>query len=262
MARTQDNELLNTLQKAFKHIENEYFDNDFQGLFSEINLASEKLGRDYESRNKKLATIIQEIADGISKFSTDTDILGDAYEYLIGLFAAGSGKKAGEFYTPQPMSTILSRIVTLDSQDPTLGKRDKLNKVLDFACGSGSLMLNVRGQMDKDGIGKLYGQESNITTYNLASMNMLLHSVKDTEFDIYHGDTLKNEWNILNERNPAKKSYSIPLLPIHLLACVGSLLTPQVMILGLTGMALPLSRLRILLFYYMVFTTELITARW
>ena len=205
LARTQDNELLNTLQKAFKHIENESFDNDFQGLFSEINLASEKLGRDYESRNKKLAIIIQEIADGIAKFSTDTDILGDAYEYLIGQFAAGSGKKAGEFYTPQPMSTILSRIVTLDSQDPTLGKRDKLNKVLDFACGSGSLLLNVRSQMGKDGIGKLYGQESNITTYNLARMNMLLHGVKDTEFDIYHGDTLKNEWDILNERNPSKK---------------------------------------------------------
>lgn len=97
LARTQDNELLNTLQKAFKHIENESFDNDFQGLFSEINLASEKLGRDYESRNKKLAVIIQEIADGIAKFSTDTDILGDAYEYLIGQFAAGSGKKQVSF---------------------------------------------------------------------------------------------------------------------------------------------------------------------
>ena len=206
LACTQDNELLNTLQKAFKHIENESFDNDFQGLFSEINLASEKLGRDYESRNKKLAIIIRDIADDIAKFSTDTDILGAAYEYLIGQFAAGSGKKAGEFYTPQRMSDILSRIITLDSQDPTLGKRDKLNKVLDFACGSGSLLLNIRSQMGKDGIGKLYGQESNITTYNLARMNMLLHGVKDTEFDIYHGDTLKNEWDILNERNPSKKT--------------------------------------------------------
>lgn len=205
LARTQDKELLNTLEKAFKHIENDSFDNDFQGLFSEINLASEKLGKDYESRNKKLATIIQEIADGIAEFNTDIDILGDAYEYLIGQFAAGSGKKAGEFYTPQPMSTILSRIVTLDSQDPATGKRDKLNKVLDFACGSGSLLLNVRNQMGKNGIGKLYGQESNITTYNLARMNMLLHGVKDTEFDICHGDTLKNDWEMLNEPNPSKK---------------------------------------------------------
>ena len=205
LARTQDKELLNTLEKAFKHIENDSFDNDFQGLFSEINLASEKLGKDYESRNNKLATIIAEIAKGIAEFNTDIDILGDAYEYLIGQFAAGSGKKAGEFYTPQPMSTILSRIVTLDSQDPATGKRDKLNKVLDFACGSGSLLLNVRNQMGKNGIGKLYGQENNITTYNLARMNMLLHGVKDTEFDIYHGDTLKNEWEMLNEPNPSKK---------------------------------------------------------
>lgn len=205
LARTQNKELLNTLEKAFKHVENDSFDNDFQGLFSEINLASEKLGKSYEARNSKLATIIAEIAKGIAEFNTDIDILGDAYEYLIGQFAAGSGKKAGEFYTPQPMSTILSRIVTLDSQDPATGKRDKLNKVLDFACGSGSLLLNVRNQMGKNGIGKLYGQESNITTYNLARMNMLLHGVKDTEFDIHHGDTLKNDWEILNEPNPSKK---------------------------------------------------------
>jgi len=205
LARTQDDELLNTLQATFKDIENESFNNDFQGLFSEINLASDKLGKNYKSRNEKLANIISEIAKGIAGFSTETDILGDAYEYLIGQFAAGSGKKAGEFYTPQRISTILSRIVTLDSQDPTTGKRDKLNKVLDFACGSGSLLLNVRQQMSKDGIGKLYGQESNITTYNLARMNMLLHGVKDTEFEIYHGDTLKNDWDILNERNPSKK---------------------------------------------------------
>lgn len=205
LARTQDKELLNTLQKAFKHIENESFDSNFQGLFSEINLASEKLGKSYEARNSKLATIIAEIAKGIADFDKSTDILGDAYEYLIGQFAAGSGKKAGEFYTPQPISTILSRIVTLDSQDPTTGKRDKLNKVLDFACGSGSLLLNVRQKMGKDGIGKIYGQESNITTYNLARMNMLLHGVKDTEFEIHHGDSLKNDWDILNEPNPAKK---------------------------------------------------------
>ena len=91
------------------------------------------------------------------------DILGDAYEYLIGKFASGSGKKAGEFYTPQQVSTILSKIVTLDSQDPTTGLKKKLEKVLDFACGSGSLLLNVRKQLGKNGIGKIYGQEKNIT---------------------------------------------------------------------------------------------------
>ncbi len=205
LARTQNSELLRTLEEGFKYIENHSFDSTFQGLFSEINLASDKLGKNYTDRNARLCTIIQKIAEGIAKFSTDTDILGDAYEYLIGQFAAGSGKKAGEFYTPQQISTILSLIVTLDSQDPSKGKKKKLNKVLDFACGSGSLLLNVRKQIGVNGIGKIYGQEKNITTYNLARMNMLLHGVKDSEFEIYHGDTLLNEWAILNEMNPAKK---------------------------------------------------------
>ena len=207
MARTQNDELLQILEKGFKYIENESFESTFQGLFSEINLNSEKLGKTYEERNKKLCKIITKIAEGIAEFSTDTDTLGDAYEYLIGQFAAGSGKKAGEFYTPQQISTILSEIVTLDSQDPTTGKKNKLNKVLDFACGSGSLLLNVRKRMKENGgtVGKIYGQEKNITTYNLARMNMLLHGMKDTEFEIFHGDTLLNQWPMLNEPNPAKK---------------------------------------------------------
>jgi type I restriction enzyme M protein len=207
MARTQNGELLHTLQKGFKYIENQSFDSSFQGLFSEINLDSEKLGKNYTERNARLCIILTKIAEKIAEFSTNTDILGDAYEYLIGQFAAGSGKKAGEFYTPQQISTILSEIVTLDSQDPALGKKKKLDKVLDFACGSGSLLLNVRRQMIESGgtIGKIYGQEKNITTYNLARMNMLLHGVKDTEFEIHHGDSLLNDWDILNEMNPAKK---------------------------------------------------------
>jgi len=205
LARTQDQELLHTLQKGFKYIENESFESTFNGLFSEINLDSEKLGKTYTERNKKLCTIITKIAEGISKFSTDSDVLGDAYEYLIGQFAAGSGKKAGEFYTPQQLSTILSEIVTLDSQSPETGKKKKLDKVLDFACGSGSLLLNVRNKLGDHGVGKIYGQEKNITTYNLARMNMLLHGVKDTEFHIHHGDSLSNDWNLLNEMNPAKK---------------------------------------------------------
>ncbi len=207
MARTQNSELLQTLEAGFKYIENESFESTFQGLFSEINLNSEKLGKTSPERNKKLCTIIQKIAEGIADFSTDTDTLGDAYEYLIGQFAAGSGKKAGEFYTPQQISTILSEIVTLDSQDPSTGKKSKLDKVLDFACGSGSLLLNVRKRLQESGgsIGKIFGQEKNITTYNLARMNMLLHGMKDTEFEIFHGDTLLNQWDMLNEMNPAKK---------------------------------------------------------
>lgn len=208
LARTQSNDLLQTLQDGFKYIENESFESTFQGLFSEINLDSEKLGKNYTERNKKLCEIITRIADGITAFSNDSDTLGDAYEYLIGQFAAGSGKKAGEFYTPQQVSTILSKIVTLDSQNPTTGPKKRIDKVLDFACGSGSLLLNVRHQMNRDGrrgIGKIYGQEKNITTYNLARMNMLLHGVKDSEFEIFHGDTLLNDWDILNEMNPSKK---------------------------------------------------------
>jgi len=207
MARTHDGELLITLEEGFRYIENESFASAFQGLFSEINLNSEKLGKTSNERNKKLCTIIQKIAEGIADFKTDSDTLGDAYEYLIGQFAAGSGKKAGEFYTPQQISTILSEIVTLDSQDPTTGKKVKLDKVLDFACGSGSLLLNVRKRIkDNAGsIGKIYGQEKNITTYNLARMNMLLHGMKDTEFEIFHGDTLLNQWDMLNEMNPSKK---------------------------------------------------------
>lgn len=205
MARTQHYDLLTTLQAGFKYIETESFESTFNGLFSEINLASEKLGKKYDDRNAMLCSIISEIAKGLAEFSSDIDSLGDAYEYLIGQFAAGSGKKAGEFYTPQQISDILSAIVTLDSQEPKMGKKDRLESVFDFACGSGSLLLNVRRQMGARGIGKIYGQEKNITTYNLARMNMLLHGVKDTEFEIFHGDTLTNDWGILRELNPAKK---------------------------------------------------------
>ena len=204
LARTQSGELLETLRDGFKYIENESFESTFQGLFSEINLGSEKLGKTHADKNRKLCEIIGEIARGLAEFSTNTDSLGDAYEYLLGQFAAGSGKKAGEFYTPQRISDILSAIVTLDSQEPATGKVPHLGSVFDFACGSGSLLLNVRKRMGPHGIGKIYGQEKNITTYNLARMNMLLHGVKDTEFEIYHGDTLTNEWDFLRETNPAK----------------------------------------------------------
>ena len=206
MARTQDGELLNTLQQAFKHIEEDSFRNTFRGLFSEVNLASDKLGKDHRAKNEMLCIIISKINEGIADFSTDADSLGDAYEYLIAQFAAGSGKKAGEFYTPQAISTILARIVVLDSQDPTRGPRQYMRRVLDFACGSGSLLLNVLRQMkDSKGIGTLYGQELNITTYNLARMNMLLHGVKDDAFKIFHGNTLTNEWTDIFNPNDLKK---------------------------------------------------------
>ena len=126
MARTQDGELLNMLQAGFKYIENESFESTFAGLFSEIDLGLSKLGKGYSERNTVLCTVIQKIAEGLADFSTDIDALGDAYEYLIGQFAAGSGKKAGEFYTPQQISDILSTIVTLDSQEPKTGAKQRL----------------------------------------------------------------------------------------------------------------------------------------
>ncbi|MDE2675319.1 MAG: type I restriction-modification system subunit M [Paracoccaceae bacterium] len=204
MAKTQHNDLLTTLQEGFNYIETESFQSTFSGLFSEINLTSEKLGKDYPARNTTLCKIIAAIDEGLPDFSATNDDLGNAYEYLIGQFAAGSGKKAGEFYTPQQISSILSEIVTLDSQDPQAGRRVRLASVMDFACGSGSLLLNVRNQMGEQGITRFYGQEKNITTYNLARMNMLLRGVKDNEFEIHHGDTLTNEWPMLQEENPAQ----------------------------------------------------------
>ena len=204
LAKDQSADLLETLRDGYKYIETESFQSTFGGLFSEINLGSEKLGKTHVDKNKKLCDIIKEIAKGLAEFSTSVDALGDAYEYLIGQFAAGSGKKAGEFYTPQRISDILSAIVTLDSQAPASGKVPHLGSVFDFACGSGSLLLNVRKRMGSHGVGKIVGQEKNITTYNLARMNMLLHGVKDTEFEIHHGDTLQNDWDFLRETNPAK----------------------------------------------------------
>jgi type I restriction enzyme M protein len=207
VSRANAADLLKTLQAGFKYIETESFESTFGGLFSEIDLGSSKLGKGYPERNAKLCNIIKKIADGLAEFSDKLDTLGDAYEYLIGQFAAGSGKKAGEFYTPQQISDILLAIVTLDSQEPKTGVKQRLDSVMDFACGSGSLLLNVRKKTKEAGgtIGRIYGQEKNITTYNLARMNMLLHGVKDTEFEIFHGDTLTNDWDILRELNPAKK---------------------------------------------------------
>lgn len=206
LARIQDDNLLTELGNSFRHIEEESFKGTFKGLFSEINLQSEKLGKDYTSRNKVMCNIITKLEENLIKFDEQTDILGDAYEYLIGQFAAGSGKKAGEFYTPQQVSSILSRIVTLDCQDPATGHKSELRNVLDFACGSGSLLLNVNRQMKDNGgkIGKIFGQEKDVTTFNLARMNMLLHGLHDSEFEIFHGDTLTNDWTLLKESNPVK----------------------------------------------------------
>ena len=207
MAREKKPNLLSTLETSFKFIGTESSASTFVGLFSEINLYSEKLGKDYTERNGNLCNIINEISEVFADFSREEDTLSDAYEYLIGQFAAGAGMKSGEFYTPQQVSTILSAIVTLDSHNPSQGNKDHVENVLDFACGSGSLLLNVRNRIGKNGLGKIYGQERDIATYNIARKNMLIHGVKDTEFTIFPGDTLTNEWDMLREAHPAKVSH-------------------------------------------------------
>lgn len=205
LARDKSPKLLSTLQSGIEHIETNSFEGRFQGLFSPLKLSLSRLGGTDKERNEKLCNIIHKIDAGLAAFAIDTATLGDACEYLIAQFTANFSRLTGEFYTPQPVSDILSAIVTLDSHDPKAGPNKHLACVLDFACGSGSLLLNVRKRMGPHGIGKIFGQEKNITTYNLARMNMLLHGVKDTEFEIFHGDTLSNEWGMLRELNPGKR---------------------------------------------------------
>ena len=204
--------LLKVLVRGLNYIEKVSYNIAFEKLFSDVNLNSDKLGRSYTDRNNMVCDIIVAIGKGISEFKEDEngnrkDVLGDAYEFLISKFASNSGAKAGEFYTPQEVSTILSEIVTLDSQNPAIGRKKTINRLLDFACGSGSLLINVIKTMENAGgeINQIYGQEKNITTYNLARMNMLLHGVQDTAFKIYNGDTLMNDWDIFSEIHPAKK---------------------------------------------------------
>lgn len=260
MARIQDGELLKTLQAGLKYIENELFHSTFSMLFSKISLGSEKLGKTYVKRNNKLCSIITKIVEGLEEFSTDA--LGDAYEYFIGQFAAGSGKKAGEFYTPQQISNILSAIVTLDSQEPKTGEKRHHASVLDFACGSGSLLLNVRNRMGAEGIGKIYGQENNITTYNLARMNMLLHGVKDTPFEIHHGDTLKtNGRNFERLIRPESQSL-MPWSPIPHSASSGNLPKPLARTCDSRTMDWLRSQRRTFRFCYMAFITSRTMVLW
>lgn len=157
-------------------------EDDFSNLFEDLDLTSSKLGKTEEQKNELIVRVMFHL-DQID-FDLDNpkhDVLGDAYEYLIGKFASGAGKKAGEFYTPQQVSTILARLVTV-------GKK-KLKSVYDPTCGSGSLLLRVAREVE--GVGAFYGQESNPTTYNLARMNMIMHDVHYRKFDIKNDDTLE-----------------------------------------------------------------------
>lgn len=177
--------ILDDLLKSLNYITNSSMgtasQDDFSNLFEDVDLNSSKLGKTANDKNKTISKIILNLNDIDFKIEDDeADILGDAYEYLISQFASSAGKKAGEFYTPQEVSKILAKIVSL-------GKK-RLKNVYDPTCGSGSLLLRVARECK---VGDFYGQELNQTTYNLARMNMILHGVKYADFDIKQGDTLE-----------------------------------------------------------------------
>jgi type I restriction enzyme M protein len=156
---------------------------DFDNLFEDMDLNSTKLGKTPEARNEIISKVLSHLDKIDFKLeNSELDVLGDAYEYLIGQFASGAGKKAGEFYTPQEVSIILAKLVTTG--------KDKLKSVYDPTCGSGSLLLRVAKEVKE--VGDFYGQEMNRTTYNLARMNMILHGVHYRKFDIKQEDTLEH----------------------------------------------------------------------
>ena len=160
---------------------------DFDNLFEDMDLNSTKLGKTPDARNEIIAKVLSHLDKIDFKLAnTDVDVLGDAYEYLIGQFASGAGKKAGEFYTPKEVSQILAKIVTTN--------KHKLKSVYDPTCGSGSLLLRVAKEVEE--VNSYYGQEMNRTTYNLARMNMILHGVHYRKFDIKQEDTLEHPQHI------------------------------------------------------------------
>ncbi len=171
--------ILNNIEQSTMGTESE---DDFNKLFEDLDLNSTKLGRSPGARNSLIAKVLQhldQIDFGLDE--SESDVLGDAYEYLIAQFASGAGKKAGEFYTPQQVSKVMAKIVTLDKQ--------RLKSVYDPTCGSGSLLLRVAREVKVD---FFYAQELNRTTYNLARMNMILHDVHYSRFDIRQEDTLES----------------------------------------------------------------------
>ncbi|HQU99314.1 MAG TPA: type I restriction-modification system subunit M [Nitrosomonas sp.] len=183
----QYNFILPDLTRILKNIEQSTLGtdsaDDFSNLFEDLDLTSSKLGATEKAKNTLVTKVLVHL-DKIDFSLADgtADVLGDAYEYLIGEFASGAGKKAGEFYTPQPVSTLLAKLVTAQNKN--------IKKLYDPTCGSGSLLLRVKREADH--VDKIYGQELNRTTYNLARMNMILHDVHYADFDIRQEDTLEH----------------------------------------------------------------------
>jgi type I restriction enzyme M protein len=186
-AKQNDNFILEDLAAVLKHIESSTMghdsEEDFEGLFEDLDLGSSKLGKSENAKNELIAKVLVHLDQIDFKLDdSEADVLGDAYEYLIGQFASGAGKKAGEFYTPQEVSSILAQLVTTS--------KTQLKSVYDPTCGSGSLLLRVAKSVKQ--VDGFYGQEMNPTTYNLARMNMILHGVHYQRFDLRNEDTLEH----------------------------------------------------------------------
>lgn len=185
----KDENLNETLEGVFKNIESTAqgaaSEKNFKGLFDDIDVNSNKLGGTVAQRNDRLVKLMNGIANmklGDYK-SNSIDAFGEAYEYLMGMYASNAGKSGGEYFTPQEVSELLTRLA--------LGDRKQVNKVYDPACGSGSLLLKATQILGNEGVRQgFYGQEINITTYNLCRINMFLHDINFDKFDIGHGDTL------------------------------------------------------------------------
>ncbi|ONI42138.1 type I restriction-modification system subunit M [Candidatus Epulonipiscium fishelsonii] len=191
----EQNENLNeTLANVFKSIEHSAIgsesESNFKGLFDDIDVNSNRLGGTVAERNERLVALLDGIAE--MQLNNSMDEFGDAYEYLLAMYASGAGKSGGEFFTPQEVSELLTRI--------TLVGKTEVNKVYDPCCGSGSLLLNFAKILGKENvINGFYGQEINLTTYNLCRINMFLHDIEFANFNITHGNTLTNPMNEADE---------------------------------------------------------------
>ncbi len=204
-----DKNLNETLARVFQNIENSAkgtdSEDDLKGLFDDLDVNSSKLGNTVEKRNEKLAKLLEAIGDmklGNGNYRENSiDAFGDAYEFLMTMYASNAGKSGGEFFTPQEVSELLARLTTV-------GKKE-VNKVYDPCCGSGSLLLKFAKILGKENVRQgFFGQEINLTTYNLCRINMFLHDINYNHFDIAHGDTLTDpkHWN---------DEPSMPLFPIR-----------------------------------------------
>ncbi len=191
---SNDPDLNETLSTVFRHIESSAkgteSEDDLKGLFDDLDVNSNKLGGTVEKRNKQLATLLTSIGNlRLGDYSDNTiDAFGDAYEYLMTMYASNAGKSGGEFFTPQEVSELLAHIATVG--------KTSVNKVYDPACGSGSMLLKFAKVLGKENVRiGFFGQEINLTTYNLCRINMFLHDINYNKFDIAHGDTLTDPYH-------------------------------------------------------------------